>query len=132
MKYLKLIPIVLIMTIYGCAQPTQNNEAIDSLRAEIDQMRRDFANQPNYQDQINNLTVRLAELENNSPVIEIIDPCGDGIGVDEIILRLGTGELIAYFEQGGNRFLTVLKTGRYQTTDQSRCVFDVTSDGKII
>lgn len=58
-------------------------------------------------------------------IIEIIDPCGDSPGYDEVLLRLADGSLVVYFEQGSNRFLTELTPGTYQTTDSQRCVFTV-------
>lgn len=124
--------IIIIFILFGCGENPDNSHEIANLQDQIDQIRDDFANQPNYQDQLNELTVRVAELETNSPVIEIIDPCGDGVGFDEIILRLGTGELIAYFQHGAYRFLTVLGEGDYQTTDMSRCRFSVDSNGSIL
>lgn len=58
-------------------------------------------------------------------VIEIVDPCGDGAGFDEILLVLSSGEIVAYFESGGNRFLTVLVNGNYRTTDAQACNFTI-------
>lgn len=63
--------------------------------------------------------------------VETIDPCGDGPGFDEVILRTSDGQLIAYFEDGGKRFLTELVPGRYLTTDRQRCAFEVTEEGEI-
>jgi len=58
-------------------------------------------------------------------IVEIIDPCGDGTGFDEVLLVLSSGEILAYFEQGNNRFLSVIPDGNYQTTDAQRCNFSV-------
>lgn len=73
----------------------------------------------------------LTEIELRSHVTEFIDPCGNGPGFDEIILKMSTGELVAYFESGGTRFLTILTQGSYQTTDSQKCDFVVTSTGEI-
>lgn len=61
-------------------------------------------------------------------ITEVIDPCGDGPGFDEVILRLGVDQLVAYFEQGGDRFLSILTPGNYSTTDSQSCPFTVNSD----
>jgi hypothetical protein len=58
----------------------------------------------------------------------MIDPCGDGPGFDEVILRLGNGGLMAHFAGGGNlQFLTVLPDGNYITSDNQACYFTVAS-----
>lgn len=128
MRHLLLI---LLISIHGCAERVDNGEEIRDLQSQIDELKNSFYDQPDYQALINELTVRVAELETHSPVIEIIDPCGDGVGFDEIIMRLNTGELIAYFQQGSHRFLASLPEGEYQTTDQSKCRFSVDSTGSI-
>lgn len=84
------------------------------------------------QTQINNMLVQLAELESQDSIVEYIDPCGDGVGYDEIILKTSNGNLIAYFESSGNRFLSILIPGNYRTTDQSKCYFTVDTNGQII
>jgi hypothetical protein len=65
-------------------------------------------------------------------VAEIIDPCGDGPGFDEVVLKMGSGEFIAYFQQGNRRHLSVLVPGNYQTTDQQKCNFTITASGDLI
>lgn len=61
-------------------------------------------------------------------VAELIDPCGDNPGhFDEVVLRLGTGELLVYFESGSNRFLSLIGNGSYSTTDSQHCHFSVTN-----
>jgi hypothetical protein len=60
--------------------------------------------------------------------VQYIDPCGDGAGFDEIILRVTTGnqvKFIAYFEQSTKRFLSELSNGNYRTTDNQACNFTV-------
>lgn len=59
-------------------------------------------------------------------VAEVIDPCGDMAGhFDEVILRLHDGTYIAYFQDGGRRFLGVLSDGSYRTTDRQQCRFSI-------
>lgn len=67
----------------------------------------------------------------DTQITELVDPCGDGSGWDEVLLRLGDGRLVAYFESAqnanANRFLTVLSAGSYQTTDAQHCHFSVSA-----
>jgi hypothetical protein len=64
-------------------------------------------------------------------VMAVYDPCGDSPGFDEILLKLADGTVLAYFESGSNRFLTVLRPGTYRTTDGSNCTFTLLNDGTI-
>lgn len=75
--------------------------------------------------QINQALAILATLQAQEQVVAYIDPCGDNSGYDEILLRTTSGNLIAYFEAGGDRFLSLLPPGNYRTTDQSKCYFTV-------
>lgn len=66
-------------------------------------------------------------------VVEIIDPCGNKPGhFDEVILRLNTGDLLAYFEENGKRFLSILTPGNYQTTDSQKCSFTVDNNYNVL
>jgi len=79
------------------------------------------------QTQINNLTVTV-----NQSISSIVDPCGDGPGLDEILLKTKDGKYIAYFESGSNRHLSVLQANTaYQTTDSQHCNFTIDSFGAI-
>ena len=86
------------------------------------------------QGQIEQVQADLAELETDQTVVEIIDPCGDFPGrLDEVILKLSDGSLIAYFEYDNNKkFLTVLGPDNYVTTDHQRCSFSVTAEGEVL
>jgi hypothetical protein len=60
------------------------------------------------------------------------DPCGDNPGqYDEVLLKTSGGTYIAYFEQGGNRFLSILGPGSYRTTDTQQCYFSIDAQGII-
>ena len=84
------------------------------------------------QQQATTATAQLAELSSGARVTAIIEPCGHVAGVyNETLLRLSTGALVAYFEQGGNRFLTTFGAGSYRTTDSKGCNFTVNSIGKV-
>lgn len=66
-----------------------------------------------------------------SPVLSIIDPCGDKPGkYDEVLLKTDSG-LIAYFENNGKKFLASLPPGTYATTDEQACNFRVNADNTI-
>ena len=67
----------------------------------------------------------IAVLKGHDNIVKFIDPCGDGPGYDEVPLKTSSGKLIAYFEVGNKRFLSVLSNDTYQTTDQQACVFRV-------
>lgn len=85
------------------------------------------------QAQADALQIDVTELESQDSVVEYIDPCGDNPGkYDEIILKTSSGRLIAYFEDGGKRFLSELTPGNYQTTDHQKCNFTVDSDLNVI
>lgn len=64
-------------------------------------------------------------------VVELINPCGDSSGFDEILFRTHNNELIAHFSSGGLQFLTILTPGNYVTTDSGTCNFTVHPDLKV-
>ncbi len=61
-------------------------------------------------------------------IVEVIDPCGDSPGVDEVLLRLADGRIAAWYFGVG---LFILEPGTYTTTDSQQCVFEVTADGHV-
>jgi hypothetical protein len=62
-------------------------------------------------------------------IVAVIDPCGDSPNeFDEVIIRLADNSLIAYFEDGGKRFLASIPAGSYQTTDRQKCNFTVNAN----
>jgi hypothetical protein len=78
------------------------------------------------QNQINESVVRIVELESQDSVVDLYDPCDDAPNkYDEVLLRMKSGKLIAYFEQGNKRFLTELSSGNYATTDGTNCFFTI-------
>jgi len=60
-------------------------------------------------------------------VTELVDPCGDQPGFDEVLFRLYNGTLIAHYSHGSRQFLTVVGPGNYQTTDGHSCNFNVSN-----
>jgi len=87
------------------------------------------------EEDINELEVRIAELESNENIVEIIDPCGDhATKIDEVILRTQSGKLIASFSDsasGQNTRFSIIKAGSYITTDGTNCHFNVNLNGTI-
>ena len=113
-----------------------NESSIDDGFAELDAVVDDL------QDQINDLMAAdtlqdadilllqnaISDLEDAAEqgVAEVIDPCGDYVGhFDEVILKLHDGTFIAYFQDGGRRFLGILGDGNYRTTDRQQCRFSI-------
>lgn len=89
----------------------------------------------NQQTIINDMVGNIVALEAQDVILEYILPCGDRPGVyDETIMRTKSSKLIAYFESGTNRFMTVLEPSTvYSTTDQApRCLFSTDANLNII
>lgn len=96
--------------------------SLSSVSANIDQI----------EDQVREAQGRIVELEANTSITEIIDPCGDDPGeLDEVIFKLTDGSLVALFIQGQKSFLTLIEDGNYQTTDKQKCNFSV-SNGEYV
>lgn len=83
------------------------------------------------QTQVNTNIVSIAALDSTttSSITQIIDPCGNGAGYDEVILKTRNGQYLAYFENGSQRYLTKLEIGSYITTDGTGCRFSLTASG---
>jgi hypothetical protein len=83
----------------------------------------------------NNNTKNIAVIQGYNNITEIVDPCGDGPGFDEIFLRLGDGRLVASFSDNANglntRFsvLNPNDSQLYITTDATSCVFKLPASG---
>lgn len=60
-------------------------------------------------------------------VVELINPCGDGPGFDEVLLRLANGSIIAHYADGNKQFLATIGPGNYVTTDGQSCHFTIDS-----
>ena len=78
--------------------------------------------------------LQLTELSLEERVTGFLDPCGDAVGIyDEVLLTTNSGKVVAYFEIGSKRFLSILLPNVwYQTTDQQSCVFKVDSNGNLV
>lgn len=79
---------------------------------------------------LNLITLQALQLSVQGSVTKLIDVCGDDLNnFDEVILKTTDGRYIAYFEDGGKRFLTEITEGDYTTTDRQRCDFSITPSG---
>lgn len=77
------------------------------------------------QAQYNAVVSEITILQSNVQIQAVLDPCGDGPGYDEVVLKTSAGYL-AYFENGNHRYLTLLQEGvTYTTTDNSHCEFSI-------
>lgn len=77
-------------------------------------------------------TATILQLQSNYNVTNLIDPCGNGPGYDEIFLRTSTGKIIASFSDSASglntRFSELTAGGPYSTTDGTGCTFTVSPD----
>lgn len=80
--------------------------------------------------QSNSMLTQLATLQGYTHIYAVVDPCGDGPGFDEVLLRTSAGWL-AYFESGATRHLALLPAGAYQTTDGQHCHFSISAAGAL-
>lgn len=116
--------------------------SMDSFSEQLEQLQEDDVDNKTYLQGLitslsNTVNANLVTLNNlassvnsNGSVTKMIDICGDKAGYfDEIILKTNTGKYIAYFEDGGKRFLTEIKDGNYTSTDKQACQFTISSNG---
>jgi hypothetical protein len=71
-------------------------------------------------------------LNGSSSVLSIIDPCGDDPSEFDEVLLLTEHGYIAYFEDKGKRFLSLLAPGSYRTTDRQACEFSIDASGNLV
>jgi septal ring factor EnvC (AmiA/AmiB activator) len=108
------------------------NELQDSLNALYDQVDQVDTDQDVLSQTIALNQSRLASLEDNHNIAEIVDPCGDNPNeFDEVLLKTDKGEFLAYFEQASKRYLTKLPSGNYMTTDNQACKFNLNCDNDL-
>lgn len=81
------------------------------------------------------MQVTLAQLAGYVHVVSIVNPCGDAPGkVDEVLLRLSDGSLLASFSDaasGLNTRFAIVGPGTYGTTDGTGCTFTVSVAGLV-
>ena len=125
------------------ASLTETATNIDTLSNQLDVLTSD---QNSTQTQVDNLEALIEALQNQTiamqtsivtlqlqdGVVEYLDPCGQGSGYNEVLLKTTSGKVIAFFESGGNRFLTILvQNTNYRTTDADKCYFYIDSNGQL-
>jgi len=117
----------------------QQDERIDSNESFIFALNRELmklinGRDENLQLQINALQAQMTELATKQTTVSLVDPCDDYQGhYDEVLMRIEDGRLVAYFESGGQRHLTVLLPNvQYQTTDDQKCKFSINEFNQIV
>lgn len=61
--------------------------------------------------------------DGESSIINIVDPCGDGPGPDEVLLVMQDGSVLVWYQNIG--FSILLEDAIYRTTDQQACEFKI-------
>lgn len=87
------------------------------------------------QGQMDTVQLKLTELALEDRVVAMIDPCPQPFftGYSEVLMRTSQGHLVAYFESGSQRHLTVLRQNvAYRTTDAKACNFKINANNEII
>lgn len=122
---------VLVLQSTVTANDSATTAAINGINSEISQI----VSRINYQDtRIADMLTDIVELQQQDTVTEYIYPCSNRPNYfDEVLVRTNSGKLLAYFENGANRYLSLLKPGNYQTTDSApRCNFTVNASLQIV
>ncbi len=129
---MKLISLLFLLGLISCGQNAttgmqdhlDQSDEVEQLQDQIDDLKQ---NQDLIETQIAELNAAIMEIRTQNRVVDYIDPCGDNVGqFDEILLVMSDGSIVAYFETGGNRFLSILpENGRFTTTDSQRCSFSM-------
>lgn len=104
------------------AQQTGDESLIANLQAQINLLQASNAT----------LLATIATLQGYTQIVDVVDPCGDSAGYDEVLLKLSNGKYLAHFSSGNLQFLTELvENVSYRTTDQFPCYFHI-SGGNIV
>lgn len=82
----------------------------------------------NTNNSVTSIMTQLSVLQGYNNITEIVAPCGVQSGWYEVLLRTSQNQLLAYFENGGNRHLISLPPGSYVTSDGHNCHFTVNPD----
>lgn len=112
---------------------------LDVLNAEVDSLNAENVTITNQQTTmetaVNNAIVQIAILQGYTHIVEALDVCGDSPGhIDEVLLRLSDGTLLASFSDnvnGLNTRFSIIPPGNYQTSDGTSCFFTVHNDGTV-
>ena len=134
-----LIILIALIGLTACGKPNHTTEYVTVTDTKALNELNDKINALNAallltQADLSTLESRIEALENAGMAVdEVIDPCGDQANTyDEVLLKLSSGQIVAFFEGSNNkRFLTVLVDGQYVTTDNQACRFDVVN-GEVV
>lgn len=117
----------------------QQDENIDANLELIFSMAQEIGKEINKGDEklqleINALQAQLTLYATQQKSVSLIDPCDDYPGYyDEVLMRIEDGRLVAFFEDNGRRYLTILIPNvAYQTTDKQKCVFKIDQYNQIV
>jgi hypothetical protein len=122
---MKMLPMILATTmIVSCGkQSNYDDTSLNNRLNDLDAVIK--SNNASMQAQYESMLARIVELETNMPVLEIVDPCPTVSAQFREVLVRTNDSIFAYFEVGGQRFLSVLEDGNYRTTDSRACNFSV-------
>jgi hypothetical protein len=114
------------------AQDAQLAELNNSLAAKYSELKNaDTTSTSNVNAQIVGLQTQITSLQLQEAVVDYIMPCGQHSGYNEVILRMKSGKNVCFFENGNNRFLSILLPGNYMLSDGSNCTFSVNNQNLI-
>ncbi len=65
-------------------------------------------------------------------IVEYIDPCGKESAFDEILLVFANGDILGHYSNGKKQHFSLLSPGRYQTTDNTNCLFEISANGEVV
>lgn len=100
-----------------------------STQAQVDSLQALVAN---LQSQTVSIQSSIVTLQLQDGVVAYLDPCGAAAGYNEVLIKTSSGKIIAFFENGGQRFLTVLQQNTaYRTTDADACYFTIDSNNNL-
>lgn len=84
------------------------------------------------QNQATAMQASIVNLQLQEGVVAYLNPCGVNPGYNEVLMKTSSGKVIAFFESGGNRFLTILtQNTNYRTTDADQCYFHIDSNNNL-
>jgi hypothetical protein len=111
--------------------PTLANQVdVDLLEARVDSLESQIGTPvTGLQSIVTQNTVEIFQLQNNHNIAKVVDPCGNGLGFDEVFLKTNKNKIIASFSDNASglntRFSEIPVGGPYNTTDGTGCSFTV-------
>lgn len=122
----KLISLIVIATILNSCGDNPVYIAHPDFQGQIDSLNERVDNLDNrlitFSAELTQVSNDLDSIENNIQIDRIESPCIDS---QEVLIYLSDGRIMAYFEQGSKRYLSILASGTYRTTDNNNCIFTI-------